>query len=119
MDVSADNLSLLKVGDLARRTGKTVRAIHHYEELGLLSPASRSKGGYRLYHGRAVDQVEWIQKLQDMGFSLTEIKTFLRVWLRSENAAGAMGMVREIFAGKLQETQAHIARLNQLSNDLR
>ena len=47
--VSADSLSLLKVGELAKRTGKTVRAIHLYEELGLLAPAVRSKGGFRLY----------------------------------------------------------------------
>ena len=45
MDVPAEKLSLLKVGELARRTGKTVRAIHLYEELGLLTPAVRSKGG--------------------------------------------------------------------------
>ena len=54
MDVPATTLSLLKVGELARRTGKTVRAIHLYEELGLLTPAVRSKGGFRLYSGRAV-----------------------------------------------------------------
>ena len=49
MDVPAEKLSLLKVGELARRTGKTARAIHLYEELGLLTPAVRSKGGFRLY----------------------------------------------------------------------
>src|SRR3546814_7452299 len=60
--VSADSLSLLKVGDLARRTGKTVRAIHLYEELGLLTPAVRSKGGFRMYSGLAVKRINWIQK---------------------------------------------------------
>ena len=43
------NQHLLRVGDLARQTGKTVRAIHLYEELGLLAPATRSSGGFRLY----------------------------------------------------------------------
>ena len=47
MEVSAENLTLLKVGELAKRTGKTVRAVHLYEELGLLTPAVRSKGGFR------------------------------------------------------------------------
>ena len=46
----------LRVGDLARRTGKSVRAIHLYEELGLLEPATRSSGGFRLYHDAAVDR---------------------------------------------------------------
>src|SRR5690606_29131872 len=40
---------LLRVGDLAKLTGKTVRAIHHYEELGLIEPVGRSKGHYRLF----------------------------------------------------------------------
>src|ERR1700741_663993 len=39
---------LFQVGDLARATGKTVRAIHHYEDVGLLQPHARSKGRYRL-----------------------------------------------------------------------
>lgn len=118
MDVSADSLLLLKVGELARRTNKTVRAIHLYEELGLLTPAVRSKGGFRLYPARTVGRIEWIQKLQDMGFSLTEIKAFLRVWEVSQTAPDAMAKVREIFGDKLRETRETINRLTQLSKDL-
>ncbi|MEA2698455.1 MAG: hypothetical protein QOI66_2726, partial [Myxococcales bacterium] len=95
MEVSAENLSLLKVGELAKKTGKTVRALHLYEELGLLTPAVRSKGGFRLYSGRATTRIEWIQKLQDMGFSLTEIKAFLRGWEECDTAPKAMDRVRE------------------------
>src|SRR5580693_9045299 len=80
MEVSVNSLSLLKVGELAKRTGKTVRAVHLYEELGLLEPAVRSKGGFRLYSSKALKRVDWIQKLQDLGFSLTEIKAVLRDW---------------------------------------
>src|SRR3954449_5209626 len=90
-DISADSLSLLRVGELAKRTGKTVRAIHLYEELGLLAPAVRSKGGFRLYSGKAVKRIDWIQKLQDLGFSLTEIKAFLRDWEESDTAPRPMG----------------------------
>lgn len=117
MDVPAENLSYLKVGELARRTGKTVRAIHLYEELGLLQPV-RSKGGFRLYPQRAVVRVEWVQKLQDMGFSLTEVKAFLRVWEQSDTAPGAMALVREIFADKLREAHQTIARLTALTREL-
>ena len=111
-------LSLIKVGDLARRTGKTVRAIHLYEELGLLTPPVRSKGGFRMYSGDGVKRIEWIQKLQDMGFSLTEIKAFLRVWEESATAPDAMATVREIFSDKLHETKETIARLSRLAEEL-
>ena len=56
-EFSAESLSLLKVGDIARRTGKTVRAIHLYEELGLHNPAVRSKGGFRLDRGDGVKRI--------------------------------------------------------------
>lgn len=115
---TAEGLSLLKVGDLARQTGKTVRAIHLYEELGLLTPAVRSKGGFRMYRGDGVKRLEWIQKLQDMGFSLTEIKVFLRVWEESATAPKAMSTVREIFADKLRETRETIGRLTRLADEL-
>ncbi len=111
-------LALLKVGDLARRTGKTVRAIHLYEELGLLAHPTRSKGGFRMYSGDGIRRIEWIQKLQDMGFSLTEIKAFLRVWEESATAPAAMATVREIFSDKLHETRETIARLSRLADEL-
>jgi DNA-binding transcriptional MerR regulator len=110
--------TLLKVGDLARRTGKTVRAIHLYEELGLLSHPLRSKGGFRMYSGDGVKRIEWIQKLQYMGFSLTEIKAFLRVWEDSATAPEAMATVREIFSDKLHETRETIERLSRLADEL-
>jgi MerR family transcriptional regulator, copper efflux regulator len=118
VDVAASSLSFLKVGELGKRTGKTVRALHLYEELGLLEPAVRSKGGFRLYSPRAVNRIEWIQKLQDMGFSLTEIKAFLRVWEESSTAPAAMETVREIFKDKLRETTQTIDRLSKLAVEL-
>jgi DNA-binding transcriptional MerR regulator len=39
----------LKIGELARRTGLTVRTLHHYDAIGLLKPSARSDAGYRLY----------------------------------------------------------------------
>ena len=117
-ETSADTQSLLKVGDIARRTGKTVRAIHLYEEMGLLNPAVRSKGGFRMYRCDGVKRIEWIQKLQDMGFSLTEIRVFLRVWEESATAPKAMATVREIFTDKLGRTRETIARLTQLADEI-
>ena len=69
---------LLKIGDLARRTGKSVRALHLYEELGLLSPTARSQGGFRLYDESAFVRIRWIELLQDSGFSLHQIQSLLK-----------------------------------------
>ena len=68
----------MQIGDLAREAGKTVRAIHLYEELGLLTPAARSKGRFRLYGAEALTRIRWIGKLQELGFSLGDIQTIVR-----------------------------------------
>ena len=109
----------LQVGDLAKRTGKTVRALHLYEELGLLKPVHRSKGGFRLFAPSAVNRVEWIGKLQDAGFSLHDLQELLHgVNEQSGVASLAMERVRQVFADRLRETREQIQRLTQLERDL-
>lgn len=108
----------LRVGDLAKRTGKTVRALHLYEELGLLKPVHRSKGGYRLYAPSAVGRVEWIQKLQDAGFSLHDLQELLHGVSETGVASLAMERVRQVFADRLRETRDQIQRLTALERDL-
>ena len=66
-----------KVGALARRTGVSVRALHHYDEIGLLSPSQRTAAGYRLYTGADVIRLQQIKSLRNLGFSLEEIRRFL------------------------------------------
>ena len=72
-----NNGRLLRVGALARATGKTVRAIHLYEELGLLRSRTRSSGGFRPYSEGAVDRMRWIDLLHGFGFSLPEMRGLL------------------------------------------
>lgn len=108
----------LRVGELAKRTGKTVRALHLYEEIGLLEPARRTDSGYRLYSGDSVTRVEWISRLQDAGLSLPEIRELLTSWGASRSASGAMQKVTELYLRKLQETRAQIARLRELEREL-
>src|SRR6187399_2110179 len=92
---------MLRVGDLARHTGKTVRAIHLYEELGLLKPATRSSGGFRLYEPTAVERVRWIDLLHEIGFSLPEMREMVRAWWGAGVGPEAMDRLRELFRQKL------------------
>lgn len=106
------------MGDLAQRTSKTVRALHLYEELGLLHPVERSRGGFRLYAPDAAVRVRWIAKLQDMGFSLPDIRELLQQWEKSGSAAGAMGRIRALYRQKLEETEAQLKKLEGLRHEL-
>ncbi len=68
---------LLKVGELAKRTGITVRALHHYDSIGLLRPSARSDSGYRLYNRDDVARLHGIQTLRRMGLPLSDVAQFL------------------------------------------
>jgi DNA-binding transcriptional MerR regulator len=68
----------LRVGEVAKATGLTVRTLHHYDEIGLLEPSERSDAGYRLYTDADVRRLYRIVALRGMGFSLDEIAATLR-----------------------------------------
>jgi methyltransferase (TIGR00027 family) len=67
----------LKIGALAKRAGLTVRALHHYDAIGLLSPSARSDGGSRQYTHDDVIRLHRIQALKHFGCSLSDIKAYL------------------------------------------
>jgi MerR family copper efflux transcriptional regulator len=116
--ITTDRAPLLRVGDIARVTGKTVRAIHLYEELGLLKPASRSNGGYRLFDASAVERVRWIDSLHGLGFSLQEMREVLQNWWTSEQGHAAMADLRALFRRKLEQTREAIRRHQNLAAEL-
>jgi len=68
---------MLKVGELAKRSGLTVRALHHYDSIGLLSPSARSDAGYRLYNRTDIARLHQVQALRRFGMPLADIGTFL------------------------------------------
>ncbi len=109
---------LLRVGDLAKATGKTARAIHLYEELGLLSPTTRTSGGFRLYDVSVVERVRWIDLLHGLGFSLQEMREVLQNWWSSGQGTAAMADLRALFVRKLDETREAIQRHQQLEREL-
>jgi len=66
-----------KVGELASRTGVSVRALHHYDEIGLLTPSLRTPAGHRLYQEADIARLQQIQSLRLMGIPLDEVKQLL------------------------------------------
>ncbi|WP_437674591.1 MerR family transcriptional regulator [Sorangium sp. So ce131] len=87
----------LKVGDLARQTGLSVRTLHYYEEIGLLSPSHRTASGHRMYSAGDVARLQQIKSLRELGFSLEQI-------------SGCLG--KEGFS-PLQTIELHLSRLRE------
>jgi DNA-binding transcriptional MerR regulator len=69
---------LLRINEVAIETGLTARSIRYYEEMGLLEPAARSEGDYRLYDASDLERLQFIRSLRDdAGFSLSQIGQLL------------------------------------------
>src|ERR1041384_8032656 len=113
-----DSNKLMRVGELAKAVGKTVRAMHLYEELGLLEPRSRSEGGFRLYGPEAVDRIHWIVKLQAIGFTLAEIQGFVGEFQHADSGREATARVRALFTEKQAKIREQIVQLQVIENDL-
>jgi DNA-binding transcriptional MerR regulator len=67
----------LKVGELARRTGLTVRTLHHYDDIGLLRPSGRTESKHRLYTAIDIARLQQVLSLRHLGFSLEEVRDCL------------------------------------------
>jgi DNA-binding transcriptional MerR regulator len=69
---------LLRINEVAAELGLTTRSIRYYEEMGLLAPAARSDGAYRLYDPSDIERLRFIKRLRDdAGFSLAQIGQML------------------------------------------
>ena len=67
----------LRVGELAKRTGLTVRTLHHWEAVGLLAPSRRTSAGHRLYSSAEIRRLQRITSLRALGMSLQQIGELL------------------------------------------
>ena len=67
----------MKIGEVAKKTGVSLRTIRYYEELRLIVPRTRTRGGFRLYHEETVTRIRLIQSLQELGLSLKEVKALI------------------------------------------
>ncbi|WP_458245761.1 MerR family transcriptional regulator [Streptomyces sp. MAI_2237] len=72
-----DGTGLLTIGELARSTGLTVRTIRYWSDEGVLTPVTRSPGGYRLYDARSAARLELIRTLRELGLGLEDVRRVL------------------------------------------
>lgn len=109
---------LMRIGDLAQLTEKTVRALHLYEERGLLKPAARSPGGFRLYDRENIIRIKYIGELQKLGHTLDQIHELLGEWLQGGSPRAAMAQVEQSYRNRLAEVQGQLRELKALEDDL-
>jgi DNA-binding transcriptional MerR regulator len=122
----------LQIGEVASRTGLTQRTLRYYEELGLLRPASRMEGGFRLYSEEDLQRIQFIRNLRDvLGFTLAEIKQMLeaedaRAHLRTElrqaenvvERRARLLELKEVALRQMRLVNEKRARLKEMKSDI-
>lgn len=102
-------MKTFRIGEVAKRAGVTVRTLHYYEEIGLLTPSERTSTGHRRYGRAAIERLQQIKSLQQMGLSLAEIEALLK---------GQRTSPTEIVEEHLLKIQKERAALEQIENKL-
>ena len=103
------------IGELARASGLTVRALRHYDEIGLLRAGERTAAGHRRYTAEDVRRLYRIRALRGLGLPLEEIARALG------DTAGDTGVprMRALLAAQLRDVEAHVEQARRLGDRLR
>jgi DNA-binding transcriptional MerR regulator len=105
---------MLTIGTFARLGGVSVRALRHYEAVGVLAPAAvDSETGYRYYRAGQLERLHRIQALQDLGLSLQQLLPVLDGGVTAEQLSGMLALKRAELADRVAEDQARLARVEQ------
>uniref|UniRef100_A8M4F7 Transcriptional regulator, MerR family n=1 Tax=Salinispora arenicola (strain CNS-205) TaxID=391037 RepID=A8M4F7_SALAI len=97
------------VGQVAKAAGVTVRTLHHYDEIGLLSPHGRSSAGYRRYHDLDLERLQLIRYYRELGFPLDEIATILDD--PASDPAEHLRRQHELLTGRIGKLQDMVAAI--------
>lgn len=103
------------IGELAQETGLSRHAIRFYEREGLLAPSERLDNGYRSFAPGTVQRLAFITRLKELGFTLSEIDTLLRLREGDNLTCSEAGAT---IKKRTDEIESEIARLRTLRADL-
>lgn len=102
---------MMHIGELAERTGLSLRTIRHYDQIGLLAPSGRSEGGFRLYTDGDYEQLMLIRRMKPLGYSLDQMGDLLRA-LEATRAEGSGGTdAPQLLAGFLDDARQRRTKL--------
>lgn len=104
-----------KIGEAARRAGVNKETIRYYERRNLIPEPDRRRSGYRILTQRHVDQIKFIKRAQDLGFTLSEIKELLALRLDGDTSCES---VRVKAQAKFEDVKQKIRDLNRIKNVL-
>ena len=115
---SGNPARLVTIGELARRSGFTIKALRFYDRRGLLPPASRLPSGYRLYGEADLHRLEFIRQAKALGLPLDAIRQLV-VAAREPGSVAARARLIRMLDERIAQTAGQIATLTELRTELR
>jgi len=104
---------LLKIGAFAKLADTNLRTLRYYEEVGLLRPTARSRGGFRYYRETDLNRIKLIRHLQDLGLTLEEIRGLLKDRNTRGDRNETMRRVKETLSANRELLDSRMDQLQQ------
>ncbi|MCL1088556.1 MerR family transcriptional regulator [Shewanella profunda] len=104
----------MKIGEVAKQTGLSVKSIRYYHDIGLVH-AERNEAGYRVYRTRDIESLKFVHQCRDLGFSLEDCKLLLG--LRGNESRNAED-VKQLTSSHLAYVEQQIVKLQNLRTQL-
>lgn len=115
MNEKYDGITTYKIGEVARRADVNKETVRYYEKRELIPKPDRRRSGYRIFTQRHIDQIKFIKRAQQLGFTLSEIKELLELRMDEETSCSE---IKEEARQKYQDVTQKIKDLRQIQETL-
>lgn len=106
----------MNIGDAAKATGLPVKTVRYYDDIGLISPSQRSRGGYRQYGTPELSKLVFARRARAFGFSIDETRELLSLY---EDQDRSSADVKRIASARLDEINGRMIELEALRDELK
>jgi len=105
----------MNIGEASQASGVSAKMIRYYEQIGLISPATRADNNYRLYGDQEVHNLRFIKRARTLGFSLEETEALLKLW---QDKARESAAVKEIALTHIADLERKIEEMRSMVKTL-